>query len=239
MYKISNWASTHVWPARIIIVCAFVLITVLALFIGGALQLFEITIPLSLFYSSVALFLIIFLIYPDKKYSRRFKNFYQYHKTCDSILLSATFFFLICIGNRPEYLLRLAQPASAAVPYSITTNTKPSIEKEKSIRPLLKKLSKKALEHALIKKMAQLRKAYQDTSKGGKIALIILSVIVALALLFLLAGLSCNIACSGADGLAVLVLLLGTGVIVFFLARVIQRITKGPRRKSKTPSTPT
>jgi hypothetical protein len=232
MYKISQWASVHAWPARILISCAFVLITALGLFTGDLLQAFQLTIPLLFFYAAVVLFLAVFLIYPGKTLRHRFRNVYWYRKTCDCILLLTTFFFLICIGNRPAHLLQPVQPVAAAVPHDTATIINPGAGKEKtSILPLHKKASKRALKQTLIKKIKQLRKAYKDTPKGEKIAFIILSVIIALALLYVVAALSCSIACSGADGLALLVLVLGAGIIVFFLVRVIRRITKGPRQK--------
>ena len=60
-----------------------------------------------------------------------------------------------------------------------------------------------------------------------------MSVIIAAGLLLLLAGLSCEISCSGSEGAAIAVGLLGTGLIIFLLVRVIQRINRGPRVKAQ------
>jgi hypothetical protein len=240
MYTISLWASRHQWYARILIIIGFILLTELALFIGSTLQLLQVTLPMFFFYVAIALFLAVFLIYPDKKYSHRFKNFFWYHKACDTILIVATFLLLTCIGNQPERVLHIAtSPAQAAIP-STTIDAKPWIGGEKKvIQPVEKKLSKKALKQALLKKIKQIRNGYKDMSTGGKIALIVLSVVVAIGLFYLVAALSCSLSCSGSEGLATLVLLLGTAVIIFFLIRVIRRIVKGPKEKRVRPAPPT
>src|SRR6476661_163614 len=168
MYTISLWASRHVWPARLLLVLGLVLFTGLALFIGSGLQVLEVTVPLLFFYGATAVFFAVFLIYPDRIYKHRFRNFYQYQKTCDGILLGTTFLILVCIGNQPEILLQTTSPAAAAVP-TLKTNG----ERETNIQPVLQnKLSKKAVKQALVKKIKQWRKAYKDTSTGGKVGLI-------------------------------------------------------------------
>lgn len=232
MHNLSLWASRHFWLARLLIIGAYVVITRLAFFIGSTLQLLDISLPLLLFYGSVAAFIAVFIMYPDKLYSQHFRNFYVYRKTCDSILLATTFLFMVCIGNRPESLLHVATaPAAAAIP-----NTVKPVEGS-NIQPVHGKLSKKALKQAFVKKLKQLRRAYKDTSTGGKVALIILAVVVALVLLYLVAALSCSIACSGAEGAAIVVGILGGGAVIFFLIRVIRRIVNGPRNKPEKPST--
>lgn len=63
-------------------------------------------------------------------------------------------------------------------------------------------------------------------SGAGKGLLIFLTIVGALALLYLLAALSCSIACSGADGLAILVFVAGLGLIVWLSVVVIKRILR-------------
>ncbi|HUQ96261.1 MAG TPA: hypothetical protein VM010_01255, partial [Chitinophagaceae bacterium] len=158
--------------------------------------------------------------------------FYHYQKTCDVVLLTTTFFFAICMGNQPQQMLHLTtQPAAASTAFTnlkttAATNTTP-------IKPVKKKdtkFSKKALRQLLFQKIRVLRKTYKDTSQGGRIALVFLAVLVALLLLYLVAALSCSISCSGADGLAIVVAILGVSLITFLLVRVIRRITRGPRQ---------
>ena len=61
---------------------------------------------------------------------------------------------------------------------------------------------------------------------GEQVLLIILTILLALLLLYGVAALSCSIACSGADGLAVLVFLLGLGLIVWLTVALIKKISR-------------
>jgi O-antigen/teichoic acid export membrane protein len=61
--------------------------------------------------------------------------------------------------------------------------------------------------------------------------LIILTIIAAIGLTILLSALVCSISCGGADGLAVVVALLGLTAIIWGSIAVIRRINRGPRNK--------
>jgi hypothetical protein len=82
----------------------------------------------------------------------------------------------------------------------------------------------------IIKHQIKTIKQDKETSKSDKTLLIILSVIVALGLLFGLGALSCSIACGGAEALAAIVAIAGTFIIIFLLVRTIKRISN-PRSK--------
>jgi hypothetical protein len=232
MYTISVWVSRHVWPSRIALVLLYVLLTLLGLFIGAALQLFQILIPLFFFYLAVILFLSVFLLYPEKYQRHRFTHFYRYQKTCDFVLVAATFYFIVCLGNQPQQFLHFGTQSATASTFSpqIGVAAKSSTVAEKMIHP--QKLSKKALRHVLFKKIRVLHKTYKDTSVAGKIALILLSLIVAVVVGYGIVGISCSLACAGSEGFALIVLILGGGLIIFFLVRVIRRILKGPKQSN-------
>ena len=68
---------------------------------------------------------------------------------------------------------------------------------------------------------------------GDRAGLIILAIIGALGLLYLLAALSCGIACNGAEGLAIAVLILGTAGIIWGLIAVIRAIKRGRKKEMK------
>jgi hypothetical protein len=84
----------------------------------------------------------------------------------------------------------------------------------------------------LLKVQVRAIKQTEDISKGGQIALIVLSCLVALGLVLLVASLACELSCNGSEGAAVIVGLLGTGLIVFLLVLAIRAIT-GRKRKAK------
>lgn len=233
MYTVSVWASRHLWPSRIAIVLLYCVFTVLAFFVGAMVHLSQITIPVLFFYAAAGLFLAVFSMYPQRQQKHRFRHFYRYQKRCDAILIGTTFFFIVCIGNQPQKLLRLGvslAAASVVLPATGVVET-PNITTEKNLKKA--RLFKKSGRRLLIQKIQVLRKIYKETSKGGKVALIILAILVAFGLCSLLAALSCSLACSGSDGLAVLVGVLGAGLITFLLIHVILRIERGPKHRTK------
>lgn len=67
--------------------------------------------------------------------------------------------------------------------------------------------------------------------KTKKTLLSILTIIVAIAVLFLVTALSCSIACSGAEALALLVGLAGLAGIIVLTRLVLRRIKFGPKKK--------
>jgi hypothetical protein len=75
---------------------------------------------------------------------------------------------------------------------------------------------------------------YKQSSKSGKVALITVSVLVALILLFIVAAISCEIGCSESGAVAMIVLALGAGAIIFFLVRTIRRIRHGTKQQFNT-----
>lgn len=234
MRTISAWAFKNVWPSRFIIIASTLLLNCLGFFVGDALQLLHTALPLWAFYTAATIFGAVFLLYPDKKGRHFFKSFYWYRKTCDLILCGTTFFLFVCLGNNPQ---RLAGQGLTATLATTVSGIQPT-EKKAGIQPLLKKLSKKTWKRVLAQKIFKLRKEYKESTEGQKVALIILSVFVALILIILVATLSCSISCSGADGAAILVAILGVSLITFLLIKVIKRINNGPK-KPKPPVTET
>ena len=70
--------------------------------------------------------------------------------------------------------------------------------------------------------------------KTKKTLLSILTIIVALGVLFLIAALSCSIACSGSDAMALLVGVAGLAAVIVFTRLVLRRIKFGPKKKDVT-----
>ena len=65
---------------------------------------------------------------------------------------------------------------------------------------------------------------------GGNVEMVVLALIA----IFGLSLLSCNIACSGSEGLAYAVFFLGLGAVIFGLVRWIRHIKKGVRKTNTT-----
>jgi hypothetical protein len=80
----------------------------------------------------------------------------------------------------------------------------------------------------------------KDDEQAARIAWVILSIIGAVGLTVLLAGLACNIACGGAEALAVLVFIAGlTGIVVllvFVLKKIKHHYKQAPEEQTASPN---
>jgi hypothetical protein len=227
MRSISLWAYHHKWAARLSLIFAYILINFIAIFFTIVLNEHHTSIPKFIPYLLCIPFLIAFVLYPSHREKSRYKHFYAFRKTLDSILITVSFLLIICTADK---LFNGSDTYRSSGAIAMESTIKPK-------KPLSKITVKVRGMTFLVKHWKQLktnyqlfRKAYRDTSKGAKIALIVLAILVSVSLLFLVAALSCNLSCSGNEGAALVVLLLGTGLICFLLAKVIQAITK-PKQK--------
>ena len=244
MYALSLWARHHKWASRFVIISIYVLLHLIGFCLGNALTVHHITLPASLFYAVAFLFFAGVGGYPSRERKECYRHFYAARKTADGLLAVTTFLMMIWVANNAGTLGFAANKAYAAVVQPVKpANKKPLLQRFFSVKnPIWRVLPRFDTDTRTFKKLKAnvqtLRKAYSDTSKGGKIALTILLVLVALGLIGLLAGLSCNLSCSGSDGLAILVGVVGTGLVIFLFIRVIQRIYNGPRKPKPQPATP-
>jgi hypothetical protein len=234
MKKISIWASANKWPSRIIIVGSYFVLNTIALFLGDALAISNMIIPALWIYVLGVIAIASFILYPSKKDKSSYNNFYKTQKTCDLLLISTGFLLIIGFGNH-YHLSRNQSPFSFTYAGAASISTGKNATELKLIEPAPKKKGSliRQWKQKLKENIRRIRKEYKDASPGEKTALIIVTILVALLLLYLVAALSCNISCSGNDAAAVIVLLLGTGLLVFFTVRVIKRINRGTPRKPK------
>jgi len=243
MYILSVWAKYHKWPARFIIVAIYVLLNIIGFYLGDLLTVSHITLPVSFFYIVALLFFIGVIIYPSYKRKEEYRNFYVARKTADGLLAFTTFLMIVWVANTiatPDFSPNNAYAATIS-PVKAEAK-KPLFKKMLSLKnPLLKLLpgfDKNAKAFKKLKANIQtLRKAYKEPAHGEKIALIILVSLIASALILLLLSLSCNLSCSGSEGLALLVAVLGTGLVIFLLIKVVRRINNGPRKPKPEPIT--
>jgi hypothetical protein len=240
MYRLSSWARHHVWATRILLVVIYLLLNITGWLLGEQLAAVGFHLTQAHFYTGAVLLLFSFFAYPAKGAKRDFKGFYRFQKYCDGGLVTGTFILIVCLAqpqSLPTAWLSLSAPAQATE-VVIPATEKPVTQEKKSI---FRKLARGAVQWLGINKVVQkkvqknwqrLQKEYGDSTKGEKIALIILSVLVALALLALVSAFACDLSCSGSDGAAILVGVLGTGLIIFLLVKVIRRINRGPQPRS-------
>ncbi len=232
MRKISWWAKQNPWKARVTIAILYVLITASALYMAGNLLALSIQASGWLLFAALALFAGGALYYPYKKRRNTYPptfNFYARQKTCDWMLAFSAFLLVGFIGNtsgNPFFFSGIIKGAStgsislAPVPVPAKEGKKSSVtfKPTKSERKALLKELKKLLRQSLHDQRER------DINKGTRVSLLILSIIGGVVLSMLLATISCSLACSGADTLAILVLAFGTAAIVGLLVLTIRGI---------------
>lgn len=240
MKKLSYWAKEHKIHARIIIIASFIFLNALAFFTGHSLNQLGIFFLPGFLIGCFFIFLIALIAYPLKKQKgTKVKSslYYYLQKSCDFILAASTFCMIVYLSNRPENLFQFYPQLKAFV---ITSPPKDSTVKHyKSIADFHSSLLdgkgnqlKWKERKKLLKEQVREIKKDNNLSKGEKIALIVLSVLVAAGLILLVAGLSCNLSCSGSDALAAIVGIGGTAVVIFLLIWALRAIN-GKKRKRK------
>jgi hypothetical protein len=230
MYQISLWAHQHKWTARLCFVFIYLLLNLVCLFFNEALLAEGIVVPVYLSYLLCIPFIIALFLYPSRREKSRYVHFYRYQKTMDGILFTFSFLLIICTMNRyANNSLSINLPALSATEIIV-----------KPIKPFHKIKVQTAQAAFVVKHWKQLkhnyrllRQAYKESSKGEKTALIVLASLVAGLLLMLVLSLSCNLSCSGSEGAALTVLLLGSALVIFLLVVVIRAINRGGKKKEK------
>lgn len=236
MKAISYWAKHHPWQTRVIIIMIYVLLNIIGISIGKQLTGLNVVLPEIYFSICVILTIGLWIGYPAKFNSNGHKTAYWHRKVFDGGLALVTLLMVIYAGNHWKYLFFNTQTAQATkvVPKSKVAITDHPLMKNfvSHLKSLdVSKLSQRD-KMKLIKNQIKAIKHSKDTTKGEKTLLIVLSVIVAIALLIGLVGLSCSIACAGSETLALIVALGGTFLVIFFLIKVIKRINN-PKAKPK------
>ncbi|MDE3236130.1 MAG: hypothetical protein KGO81_09265 [Bacteroidota bacterium] len=241
MRKISLWAHHHLWAARLAITFIKLSLALLGIFVGFTLSGIHYYLSPAVFYSSALALLIITFLYPNKKTSTTYfskKQFYLRQKISDIVAGTCSFILVMAVVNH-EYLVITGEPAYASLP-SKRIHQKPTAEEILSSlqyrdRSDLKRFEKRILKREFEKQLGiyLTSKLKNDNNKAEKATLIILAIIAAVGLTFLLAALACDISCSGNDGLAILVGIVGFAAIVWLLIIAIRSINKSHKEKVK------
>ena len=239
---ISFWAKKHTCAARIIIICAFIIMNFLGIVTGLLFSSLNVTFSSLILLLSVLIFVAACFKYPSQIEAGNIveKNrFYILRKTSDFVLIGCTFIMFVYFGNRQISPLTYSVFTASAV--NLFSQPKDSSKTYKSIdefKKMMKDENGKTLKwkerKKLLKTQIKAIKKANDLSEGGKVALIILCVLLAVILAYGVAALSCSLSCSGSEGAAVVVAVLGlAGIILltFFLIRAIIRKSKKDKAK--------
>lgn len=245
MKKISAWGRQHPWKARIIIVTSHVLFILLALYAGRSLWEMELQLPAGIMYGLMAVYLFAAITYPRKK-DKTAENrnaFYIRQKSRDFLLLASTFGMVLIFSNNPGYSFAPMQPLFASSAISVIKEKPTAAEILESLKhrdkSSLTRMEKRILKQEFKKQL----KTYALASIQGKkeardnAGLVILAIVGAIGLLALVAMLACNISCSGSDGGAIVVGLLGTAAVIIGLVLVLRSIKRKNAKKTEVPET--
>lgn len=241
MKQISFWAFRHYWVARVLITVIKLLLISAAIFLGLQIRASGIILSPMWFYLSLTAFLLVTIYYPgvSQKRFRHGNAFYIHRKSFDFTAVILSFLMVMYISayqQNPitENTLHASfagkkikkQPTAEEVLASLEYRDKSSLTRVE--KRVLKKEFRKQLGVYLISK------ATGKKDDAEKAALIILVIIAAIGLGALLAALACNISCSGNDGLAILVGVLGLAGIILLSVYLINQINKKGKPKKAT-----
>ena len=236
MRRISFWANHHKVLARIIIVASYLFLNLLGFILGDLLYSMNVELNTGFFYIITSVVLIAILVYSIIKTNKFYKHYYARKKITDVLLTTATFLFIIYSANCYNSGNSL-NPLNSVLGISVK---KPNVSVGDNIgnaSVTKKHFSKKENKKNLRSFIRAVRKKYKDSTSGQKTLSIILVVLGGILLVFLIAGLSCSIICSGAEVLGYILLILGVGGIIFGMVKLIQRITRG-KPKKESPNQP-
>lgn len=235
MRKISFWAKNHLLQSRLLIIGIHISLFAIGLFTGKLLNEVNVILPHAYFISCIIITLGLWVWYPSKTTTGVHASYIR-RKLFDVSLGAVTFLMILYLGNNREYFFTASQSALATriVPRSGDT----AIGNNPLIKKFIESINGKDLSQLsrrekikLIKKQLKQVENDEGSTKTEKTLLIILSILIALALLFGLGALSCSIACAGSGALAIIVAAGGTFLIIFFLIKIIKRISNPPPKK--------
>lgn len=247
MKKISFWARNHKKLSRLIIVCSFIILTVLGIITGSLLLDIGVSVSSTAMLIFIGGYFIGLIAYPTKSLKGKKLTadaFYLRQKSCDWILATSSFCMIVYFSNQPAEIFNNTSPVNAAIPVTTAFPKDSALKTYKTIDAFaasLKDESGKSMKwkekKKLLKEQVKAINKNNDLSNGAKAGLIILSVLLAIGLLYGVAALSCNISCGGSTGGATVVLIGGTAVTVFLLIIAIKAIL-GKKNKPKKMDNP-
>jgi len=248
MKKISTWAKNNKWFARILVITCHILLNVIGIITGILMNELDVNIPSAALPFFIIVFLIGIIFYPLKAEKRaqpdRHLN-YTSRKRWDFMLAASTFLIILYIGNHFDNPLKnysgiyAATSSASSLPGDTTIK---SYKKIAGFNASLKDNDGKTLKWKERKKILKeqlkgIRKS-GDLSKGEKVALTIVSILLALGLLYVVAALACGLACNGADAAAWLVLIGGTAVVALLLVIAMRAIYNNRKSRRKLEGLP-
>lgn len=233
MMELSRWGKNNPQKARGIIAISHTLLIINALFLGFFTSYKDIVFPKWVLIILPILFFGVYLSYPVKGIrAGLFKHSWFRQKTHDVVLI---FFYVIviAIGFNRFASSPVTGSYSSHVPTAQFIVHKNSSEvtndKGTGIWQTLKQLKKEIKKEIKALKKDFKNKRKSKWSTAAEILLFVGSLLVALILIWLVGALACSLSCSGMEGLAIIVLILGWGGTILLTVLGIRKILKKTR----------
>lgn len=231
MKNLSRWAKAHPRQARLILVLTHVCIAFGALTCGFLTYFFDIALPSWLPIVLANTFFIAYFFYPKKGTTKGwFQYSYVRQKSLDFIM-STSYALLITAGLNVWLFSNIdgSNNQVAASPRLIAQHLKPAGLDEKTAKKHKitgLKASFQELKTAIKTYKAEQKAAGNSAAAGGKDWLIALTILGALVLGYVVTALACGIACSGQEGLAWALIIVGWGGLIWLSIILIKKIDR-------------
>jgi predicted membrane channel-forming protein YqfA (hemolysin III family) len=213
MRSVSLWASRNLWPARFILTICYLLLTCMALMVSDIFSETQIILPAYLLPLSILFYLGGVVIYPSKA-SKQYANYYL-RKSCELLLIVCSLLMIVCTGSGNRETSVATISIASTVSGDPTTKT---IKEKKQIRKQkLKKL--RALYNYL-------KAVYKHGPRGTKAILVVITCLLVVGLILGVMALSCSLACAGSGAASAMVLIFGTGLVIFLFIKAIRAIQR-------------
>ena len=242
MKNVSIWGKSNPKKARVIIASSHFLIVLFCAFLGFYLFVYEIKIPLWLTFALTNFFFIAYFLYPEKGQKKGFfKYSYIKQKSLDFILVVTYSFAIACALNQIAFIKEyknVDQVNAKLIVHKVypEVNLKPDKTSKSEIKKSIRNIKK-----SIKAEMKALKKEFKKRKDNGgfgfvQFLLVLLTLAAAIGLGWLVAALSCELSCSGQEGLAAAVLILGWGAIIWLGIIAFKKILKGGRKNKPKPA---
>ena len=238
MKKISYWARKNPRLAITLIVIIQLVLIALAVTTGTLLRQSGTLLNSSVFYIATGIMLLAFMLYPRQKPVAYYKKYYL-RKTCDLMFSIAAFISVAGMANNP-----VSAPGFGFTSKVGAYIVKPSAEQilntlKENPDKKLTRAEKRILKKEFNKQLLTFAKAKLSGDKEGseQSGLILLTIIAALGIGFLLAGLVCSLSCNGSNAAAVAMAVVGAVGLIWGTVAVIKSIKKKQDKNAAEPAT--
>lgn len=244
MKELSRWARRNPIVARWLIALGHILVILNALISGVLFFLMNIGHPGLLLFIVANAFFLIYIFYPDKKgYGSKGLSFYYRQKAHD-LGLVLTCWMVIALGVNGFLTSNSTTRTSQDIPEAQFIVYRSHPEKFKTpveraigaVKGWFRDTRVKVVRHVDEFRRSLKQRGLIDKPLVEKILLTILTLAVAAGVGIMVAGFSCNLACSGHTGLAWVVLIIGWGGIIWLGFIVLRNVYRDSNKISEPAS---